>query len=154
MRTLAALALLVLVLQSCNIYKEVEVLEVRDVALKEFSQDQVEIEVTLVLDNPNWYKIKIVDSDLDLYLNKRDIGNLKLADKVYVPKKTRSVQTIGIYTDYKDLKENFLQNMLTLLFTSKTELQVTGYVKARGLMVGKKVLVDVKQEVDLKEFDF
>lgn len=154
MRTLAALALLVLVFQSCNIYKEVEVLEVQNVEVKEFSQDLVEVEVSLLMDNPNWYKIKIVESDLDLFLNKRDIGTLQLADKVIIPKKTRSVQKIAIYTDYEELKENFLSNMLTLLFTSTTELQAKGHVKAKGLGVGKKIPVDVKQEIDLKDFDF
>jgi LEA14-like dessication related protein len=141
-------------LHSCTLYKEVEVLEVHNVEVKEFSQELVEVEVELLVDNPNWYNIKIVKSDLDLLLNSKDIGTLQLAKKVVVPKKAKSIQKISVYTDYDDLKENFLKNVLTLLFARKTEFQATGYVKAKGLFIAKKVPVDVKQEIDLTEFEF
>lgn len=151
----AVFALVAMVLlHSCTLYKEVEVLEVYNVEVKEFSQELVEVEVELLVDNPNWYKIKIIKSDLDLLLNSKDIGTLELAKKVVVPKKSKSVQKISIYTDYDDLKENFLKNVLTLLFARKTEFQATGYVKAKGLFIAKKIPVDVKQEIDLSDFEF
>jgi LEA14-like dessication related protein len=141
-------------LNSCTLYKEVEVLEVQNVSIKEFSENLVEVEVELLIDNPNWYKIKIIESDLDLFLNGREIGTLQLGQKVVVPKKTRSVQKISIYTDYDELRENFLQNVLTLLFARTTEVQAKGYIKAKGLLVAKKIPVDIKEEIDLSDFDF
>ena len=57
-------------LPGCKMYQEVEVLEVQNVEVTEFSEDLVEVEVELLVDNPNWYNVKIVESDLDLFLNK------------------------------------------------------------------------------------
>ena len=54
-------------LTSCLTYEEVEFVGVKNVDVESFSMKEAVIKVTVQVKNPNKYKIKITNSDLDLY---------------------------------------------------------------------------------------
>ena len=56
-------------LYSCIEYKDVEVIDVSDIRVKSLTTSVVEIEFKMQVNNPNNYKISVVDSDLELFIN-------------------------------------------------------------------------------------
>ncbi len=141
----------ILIFTSCNIYKEVEVKEVRDVRLTEFGSDGLKAEVDVVVENPNSFKLKVTDSDLDVSVNGTNVGKVKLGEKLIIDKSSTNLYTLHFKSDYDDLSPQFLQSLITLIFVNYAEFSAQGYVKGRALMVSKKVKVDLKEKVNLRE---
>jgi len=136
---------------SCNIYKEVQVKEVRDVRLSEFGSDGLKAEVDILVENPNSFKFKVTDSDLNVSINGTNIGKVKLGEKLTIDKSSTNLYTLHFKSDYDDLSPQFLQSLITLIFVNYAEFSAQGYVKGRAMLVSKKVKVDLKEKVNLRE---
>jgi LEA14-like dessication related protein len=153
MKVVGALVLIVLCAQSCGIYNNVEVLDVQDVRVIEFSDAAIVAEVDLLIENPNWYKVKLIRSEINMKINGADIGRMKLGKKLTIPKKSKAIQTMTIAADYEELQASFLKNFLTLLFNPKVNLQAEGYMKGRALFIGKKIPVMIEEDLDARDFN-
>lgn len=157
MRTFQTLALVViscLMLTSCGFYQEVEVIAVEGISVKEFSKDIISADVNLRIFNPNGYKIKLADSDIDLFLNGKKLGKMHLREPLMIPKKDTTVQVLHVTADYSQAERSFLGNSLALLLSRSVTLEAKGYVKGKVMGVGRKVPVDVKEEISTEDIKF
>jgi hypothetical protein len=121
------------------------------VRLSEFGSDGLKAEVDVVVNNPNAFNVKVTDSDLDVAINGTDVGKVKLGETVILNKKSAGQYTLRFSADYDDLSPKFIQSLITLLFLNHAEFSASGFVKGRALFVAKKVKVDVKERVNLRE---
>lgn len=137
---------------ACNIYKDVEVTEVKDVRIIRFDQDAVEAEVELVINNPNWYRVVLLDSDVDVFINGKEVGKLHLKEKVILANKTSNTRTIVMTGDYNEISSGFLENLLTLLFANTAKFEVIGTMKGRALLITREVDVKESTDVDINQF--
>lgn len=138
----------VIAMSSCTMYQDVEVLEVNDVRVTEFSNEVIRAEVDLKVKNPNWYAIRLTKSEVDLTVNENELGKLNLGEKVKLAPKAVSYNTLKVEADYEDISGNFLQNMLGLIFKPKIDFKAEGYIKAKALIFGKKVPIKIEEQVD------
>ncbi len=143
------ITLLVFTLSGCLQYKEVKVVDVGKIGVKEISMKGIKVEVEMQIKNPNKYDISIVDSDLDLYLKGNKMGEAKIQEKVTLPKKSNKIHRFTIQTNVKDLLSGALPVLLSLLTENSIELQVKGDIKAKAKGIGKKFPVDFKEKVKL-----
>ena len=151
-RWLIIVFFILLIAPSCNVYKDVEVAEVKEVKIIRFDQDAVEAEVELVINNPNWYRVVLLESDVDVFINGKEVGKLQLKEKVILANKTSSTRTIIMTGDYNDMSSGFLDNLLTLLFANTAKFEVIGTMKGRALMISRKVDVKEETELDINQF--
>ncbi len=140
-------------LTSCQFYKEVTVADVENIDVKEFNQDRMRADVTMILDNPNWYAVTLTKSDIDIFVNEKSMGKVALTEKIKIPAKTSVSHTISLEGGFEDVKSSFLENLLTLLFAPEATFQAKGYVKGRALMIGREVPVDITEAVDLRDMN-
>jgi len=134
-------------------YQEVELLEVVDVHVTEFSAEHIKAEVALKVNNPNWYKVRLVDSEIDLEINGSNMGVMNLSDKLVIDAKSISYPTLKIDADLSNAEGNFLQNFLTLIFNPKIHFKAEGYAKAKGLIFTKKVPILIEEDIDPQNLD-
>jgi LEA14-like dessication related protein len=151
-KNLALVFSLSVMLSACSYYNDVQVLKVMNIEIVEFSTDIINATVEIEINNPNWYDIKLMDSDLDLFVNGKSMGTVHLAEKVVIPKKSITIQKVEVISDIKDAQANFLQSVMSLLFKKTALLEIKGEVKAKGLMVSKKIPVEIKEEMDIRDF--
>lgn len=138
-------------LSACSLYDDVQVLQVLNVEVIEFSADVVHAAVEVEINNPNWYNIKLIDSDLDLFVNGKPMGHVTLVEEVQIPKKSISTQKVEVISDIKDAQTNLLQNAVSLLFKRTATFEIRGWVKAKGAMVAKKVPVQIEEEINIRD---
>ena len=132
----------------CFSYEEVEMLGVENVEMVNLSDKEVEVEVTVKLKNPNNYKISIVGSDLDMYLNGTAMGKATLKNNVVIPKNSNQSHKIRISADPKALMSNPLGAIMGLL-GKPLEVGVKGKVKVKAKFITKKFDIDVKERVKM-----
>lgn len=143
---LSAVFVLMLFFSSCKVYQDVEIKEVSKVEFKEFKSTQMLLDVYMVLDNPNWYKITLTDSQIDVFLEGKKMGTLVLTQPIVIPKKSSSTQVITVKSDMKDL-DGILGNVFTLMFKDEFEVSGKGNVTGKGFVITKKVDVNFKQTI-------
>jgi LEA14-like dessication related protein len=142
--------LIALLLSSCGIYKDVEVVNVGDIRFTEMGQDGIKAEVDLRIDNPNAYKVKLTESDIDVWINDAEVGKVRLAEKLTLNKRSEEDVVLKLSSNYDELSPDFLQTALSLLFLNKARFKAKGYVKGKAFLVSKKVDVAVDDEVELR----
>lgn len=133
---------------SCLTYQDVEIVSVNDVKVEKFTKDEARVAVTVTVDNPNSYKIKIVNSDLDLFLNGNAMGEAVIDNTIVLPKKSRKEHTIYISTDLSKAA-GLLPTLFTMALGSQAKFRVTGTIKAKAFGIGKKFPVDFQENVKL-----
>jgi LEA14-like dessication related protein len=141
--------LFALSLSSCLEYKEVEMVKVIDVEVNEISAQGVAIDVAMQIKNPNKYTIKIVDSDLNLFLKGNKMGTATLKDNVILKKKSNAVYRFTLQSNFKDLGLGSLPALLSLMTQSSMEVQVVGTIKAQAKGISKRVPIDFTEKVEL-----
>lgn len=118
----------------------------RDVRITEFGNKGMQAEVDLQLDNPNWYKVVLTGSQVELFLDGKPLGTVQLQERMIVPRKSITTQTMKVEADYDQLKD-LLAHVLRLVFKRDFVLEGKGYVKGRALFVARKVPVQFREQI-------
>jgi len=105
--------------------------------------------VAMQINNPNNYKISIVNSDLDLYLNETNLGKAEIDNKVVLPPNSNEIQHAFISTSLKNVASNSLPILLTLMNKKSFPIHVKGNIKAKAKGLSKSFPVDFKENANL-----
>jgi LEA14-like dessication related protein len=138
---------------SCTIYQNVELQEVTNVELKEFGVDGVKAEVTVSISNPNWYKLKVTGSEIDLYFEGQKIAQVAISEDLVIPKKQVSTQTFTVASSSADLGA-ILSNALALFFKSEFDLEGKGYIDGKAFFIARRVPIEFKQKLTKEDLGF
>ena len=152
MKKLLSYSLLVLFtfgLFGCIEYKEVEVIEVSDVGIKDISMSGIDIEVAMQIKNPNKYNISITESDLTLFADGNKVGVANVKEKITLPKKSNKIHRVTIQTSVQDITSSAIPLLMSLMSRDNIEVQIKGDIKAKAKGIGKRFPVDFKDRVKL-----
>lgn len=131
---------------SC-IYKEVVIMKLENVFVKQFSSKGIVAEVFMKVKNPNNYDISIVGSDLDIIINGNPVGKAKFSDKIKLPKKSENVHRFIIESNFEKIGSGLLATLASVLMSQSVKLGVKGDVTAKAMFVQKKIKVDFNENV-------
>jgi LEA14-like dessication related protein len=150
-KTAFSLSFLIITISSigCMTYKDVEMIEVTDVGVKDFSTKGVEIEVAMQIKNPNNYNISIVDSDLNLFADGNRVGTANIKNKITLPKKSNQIHRFTITSSLKDMGSSAFPLIMSVLGGGDIEVQIIGDIKAKAKGIGKRFPVNFKEKVKL-----
>lgn len=146
------LLVLVVLATSCT-FKDIELVEMNDFKIIEFSEQKAQAEVVLTLKNPNNFAVTFSKVDVDLMVNATDVGKIKLDEKIRFPKNSTTIKSFIINGDYDKIQKNLLSNAFSILLSKKINISGKGYIKGKALMVGKKVDVEFNETMNLKDLD-
>lgn len=133
-------------LTSCKMYQDVTLSEVNNVEIKVFGVDGMSAEITVSINNPNWYKLTVRDSEVDLYFEGKKIATVVVDKNLVIPKKQVSTQTFLVNASSSDMQA-ILGNALSLFFKSEFVLEGKGYIDGKALFIGRRVPVEFKQKL-------
>lgn len=136
-------------LTGCIEYKEVEVVDVPEVGVKNISLKGIEIEVAMQIKNPNKYDISIVDSDLTLFAEGKKVGVARVKEKIKLKKKSNKIHRFTIQTTASDILSSAFPVLMSVLTKSNMELQVQGDIKAKAKGLSKRFPVDFTERIKL-----
>lgn len=135
-------------LTSC-VYKDVVIINLENVNVKKLSADGVVAEVFLRVKNPNKYSISIVDADLNIAVNGKELGKAAISEKIKLPKNSEMTHRITIESNFEKLGSGVIAALATVFLTNTIKLGVNGTITARALFVRKKIKVDFNQNVSI-----
>lgn len=143
---LIKMCLPLLLLTGCSLVKDVEVETIEGFEYKGIDKNKVLIDVNARVKNPNAYKAGIVDSDLDLWVNKKYIGKITKITCPSIKAKTDDVYTIGFEVEIKNLLAGIF-SIIEVFSNDQIDLKVQGTVKAKSLLFRKNIKVDIQRKI-------
>lgn len=151
-KTLKILLVLVLLTSFFSCYEEVELIKVGDYSIGKVEGDFINIHVNAEINNPNKYNIKIKKTALDLFVDKKNVGQAKMTNDIVLKKKTQDTYQFTVKANYKKLSGSLMSSLKSLLGKSKIKLGIKGRVKAKAFgLIGKKFDLDMEEDVNLNE---
>lgn len=153
MKKLFALLMVVSVLSSCTMYKDVEVKEVLDFKINEFRTDGADCEIFLTVYNPNGYKITLTESQINMMFEGKPLGEVHLKEKLVIPKKAQSTITLKCTAQFANLTE-LTGDLLSLLFKTEYIMEGNGHIRGKALFVSKNVPISFKETLTKADLGF
>jgi len=149
MKYLARLFLILMVLfgfTACSLFKKPTVEKIRDLKVISISPDNSVVELSLIVHNPNCYKIKLNKLLIDiLHKDREKVGTATLSQDVLIPKKA------AVNLDFRiELATRPVIKMVSSI-DQKVQFFVVGKGHGKALGLGKNFSFDEPYELDLQE---
>ena len=133
---------------SCSGVKNVKVGNIEDVNLTRFAGRSVEFEVLLPIDNPSSFRFRIVDVDLDVYINNEFIGKIGNVENVVISSISSELYSFPLKVELSNIFKGAL-SMFGLILERRAEVMVKGKIVVRSFPFTRKILVDERAFVRL-----
>lgn len=148
-RFLPIALMLVICLTSCLGLKEVNITGIKDITVVGQDENGLRLNVLVGIENPNNMRIKIKNAEIDALANGNKLGTAILAEKVIIQKRSSEMVPMDFYLKGKDLFSGSAGAILSTLLSQRAEVQMKGEIKIKAYGIGKKIPVDMKQEITL-----
>ncbi|MEX2380100.1 MAG: LEA type 2 family protein [Vicingaceae bacterium] len=141
-----------LLLSSCVNYDKVEIKEIKEVNLVNFSDEGLIVDSKVKISNPNAFDIKVVDSKLDIIVQGRPIGSAKIDGKLILPSKSEAFHTLRLKSNFDDLGKNALVNLLAITASNNNQIdfKFEGYIVCKVFIFKRKVEISHEDSTLLK----
>ncbi|NND95045.1 MAG: LEA type 2 family protein [Flavobacteriales bacterium] len=149
MRLLLMLSLLLLGLSSCEV-EDVTLVDLTKVEIDRIEKQEMYLDVSAILDNPNSFNIKVKDSDFDLYMEDRYIGKANLENQFTLESGSEKEYDLEIRAQGERMNAEMLPIMLTAALTGKVRVRLDGSITGKVYFISRSVDVDIEEEVLFK----
>ncbi len=135
-------------LTSCWSYEEVSLQRIVSMEIKNFTLKGIEVAVEMEINNPNNYKITLLDADVNLIINQKDLGKANVQNKVVLAKRSIEKYIVHIKKDFDNM--NALMSLGSSYLSGGAQnfvINAKGNIKAKAFMISKRFDVDVTERV-------
>jgi LEA14-like dessication related protein len=136
-------------LVSCASLENIEVGEIEDVKFNRFTDKTIEFEVVMPIDNPSAFRFRIIDVDLDVYINNEYMGKIRNVDNMLVPSRSSELYTFPLKVEFSNILKGAL-SMFNLYLDRQAEVVIRGKISVRSFPIVRNIDVDEKTSVRLK----
>jgi LEA14-like dessication related protein len=117
---------------SCTGFKPVEMKKVESVKILTTSAEGIDMEVNMIIRNPNIIRFTITEGDLNLVLNKVDMGKAELKNQVTVPANSEISQKFIVHVGLSSALVGGFASLLSLFKSKSATITIQGTIRARS----------------------
>jgi LEA14-like dessication related protein len=133
-------------LASCTAYRDVEFKGVKRTQFTGFNSSGVSCEFDVELFNPNPYKISLVSSDVDLFMEGTRLGHLSLPTSSVLLPEEKTILKLTCTAEAESIPK-ILSGAIGLVFKKEVVIEGKGSVTAKAFMISKVVPVEFTQRL-------
>lgn len=148
-RRLPLLVALSLFFSGCFSYKEVTFKGISEMDVSRFDNEGIQVRAMATLDNPNSFRIHVMDPQVDLYLNDVYIGKAMLDSTIVMEKRTSKDYPVPMHATFDGHGEQAMMAMLGAALTGKAKLRAKGTVTGKAFLFRRTFPFDQEQTFDL-----
>ena len=125
----------------CSSFDDVQLLKVKDVTYQEFKDNVLRLVITVTVNNPNRFNVKIKNANMNLRYNDRVIGAVKQMEQITLAGRTQKDYKIHIAIEMKDLLYNII-SLSRMLMNEPRNLNLSGSVHVKSFLYSKTFQVE------------
>ena len=112
--------------------------------------NDIALTIDAEVENPNGYRIKLKDPDVDLWYNGHLVGKAVLDSAVVLDKRSTRVYPVYISADTKGKLGPILLGSLGSLLSGQAEVRAAGTVKGQVGIISKRFPFDIRDTLELR----
>jgi LEA14-like dessication related protein len=147
------LLLVVVTLQSCRVYRDVEFKAVKETRFTSFNSKGISCEFEVELFNPNPYKITLMQSDVDLYLEGTRLGKVQLPESAQLNADGKTLLKLACTAEPSSIPK-LVGGAIGMVFKKDVVIEGKGSVTAKAFLITKSVSVEFKQRLKPEDLGF
>jgi len=124
---------------SCSGIEEIKVGNIRNIELKGINNNVIDVELTLPVENPNSFNVKLKDANLEVTNVETLIGTITQMDEIVISAKTTKDYTIHVKVTLVGRNINLIS--IYSLFNNKPDLRLSGTIKVRSSLYRGKIKI-------------
>ncbi len=128
---------------ACAGLESIEVGEIEDINFNRVADRSIEFEVLMPIENPSGLRFRIVDVDLDVYINDEYLGKIRNVDNVLIPSRSSELYTFPLKVEFANILRGAV-SMFTFFLDRKAYIEVKGEIRVRSFPFGKSIPVEEK----------
>jgi len=135
-----------ILLASCTAYRDVEFKGVKRTRFTGFDASGVSCEFDVELFNPNPYKITLVSSEVDLFMEGTRLGHVALPSSAVLAPEEKTMLKLSCTAESESIPQ-ILGGAIGLVFKKDIVVEGKGSVTAKAFMISKTVPVQFTQRL-------
>jgi len=147
------LVFLLIVLNSCMTYEDVQFKGVNDFKIEKANKEEVRLKFDARVYNPNGYNIKIKAKNLDVSLSGNSLAKADLGKKVIIRKNTTGDYEIVVVVKLKDLMKSVGGSLLNVVMNKSVKLEISGDAKVSAKGLSKKFPISFDYPLDVRDLN-
>jgi len=117
------LVLAILAMASCRPAKELQYLGIQNLSMEQGTPPKIALDIRLY--NPNKYKLKLKNSDVEVFLNGTSVGKLRVEGQHQAPKLDTFMLPVNV-----DMSPGvLLQSLMPIIMSGNVQIKLTGVIK-------------------------
>jgi LEA14-like dessication related protein len=137
------LLVLSLILGSCSLFKDPKFERLNEVKLNDLTPDQTNLDLSIVISNPNWFAITVKSLDIVINDKKQDkLGTVKMTKPLKMEKNSSDTVYFEIGLDTRKVAKMISHN------AKKAEFVVNATAVANVFGISKKINLQQTQEIN------
>jgi len=141
------ISILVIVLFSACM-QPIKIGQIKNFKINELSADAIKTQVTLTVKNPNFFGIKMIESDLTLMVNAKNLGPVKFEDDLEIPANSEKEYIVKIILEKPDYLNTFV-TFLSILSQKKAKVKLEGTITAKSMIFTKEVKISEENTIEI-----
>ena len=125
----------------CSNFEDITLVRIKDVTYQEFKGTTLRLVLTITVNNPNRFTVKIKNANMDLRLKERVIGTVTQIEQVELAKRSQQDYKVILSIEMKDLLTN-LVGLFRVLMNDTKNLSLSGTVHVKSFLYSKTFHVD------------
>jgi len=126
-------------LASCSGIEEIKVGNIRGVEIKGINGDVLNVEITVPVENPNSFKVKLKDADLTVNNGETLIGTVQQMEDIIIPGNSSKEYPIRVKVKLANFNNNLFSIYST--FSSNLDLRLSGTMKVGSFPYFRKIKI-------------
>jgi LEA14-like dessication related protein len=147
------LFILVFALQGCRVYRDVEFKGVKETRFTSFNAQGVSCEFDVEVYNPNPYKITLMQSDVNLFLEGTRLGKVQLPESAVLHAENSTILKLTCTAEPASIPK-IVGGAIGLVFKKDVVIEGKGMVTAKASFVTKTVPIEFTQRVKKEDLGF
>ena len=149
MKILAKISILIVfILFTSGCYQDVEFVKLETARVKVENNVGV-ITLVMKVNNPNFYTIQIVESDVDIYMNGSHLGLINSKQNIKLQSKSESIIELPIEVNILDIIFN-VPNIWNLFKAEEVVFKLEGTIKGKTFFGQKEFNISEEKTISLK----
>jgi LEA14-like dessication related protein len=134
-------------------YRDVEFKGVKDTRFTSFSAKNISCEFEVELFNPNPYKITLMQSDVDLYLEGTRLGKVQLPESAQLNPEGNTLLKLACTAETASIPK-LVGGAIGMVFKKDVVIEGKGSITAKAFLITKTVSVEFKQRLKPEDLGF
>lgn len=140
-------------LQGCRVYRDVEFKGVKETRFTSFNAQGVSCEFDVELHNPNPYKITLMQSDVELFLEGTRLGKVQLPSSAVLNAEANTLLRLKCTAEPSSIPK-LVGGAIGLVFKKDLVIEGKGNVTAKAFLITKTVPVQFTQRIKKEDLGF